>query len=372
MNTPDSPPPPTASPYRLLGILDPDRDNMVAFALKIPTGWRAQQSFKRQWVGATPQNQVYISLRSPDGSAQIEYLPLAAYVYSDGPMSQNLRASKQQMGMSPQLADNELPPPSSVAAYVREQMLPYLAQNGLALDEVGNEQEAAPKREKDGRTLTRGSVDGTLPNGRRARVECRVLVSSQQINGDTYYSWTVVPSVTQAPTADALAATYAHTRVAQEAIVPNPAWQKLEQDVQNRGAQMNSEASRRQHEATMGQIDANSAAMTRAHDARMGDIARQGAANTARHNDRMAAMDDNKAAFDSRMHSQDQQHQYAVDGIRGEARYADPTTGERVKVADDYRHVYSNGQGGYLGTNTPIEAGQVNWQELQKLSQKEY
>src|SRR5215217_7561902 len=47
-------------PYRLLAILDPDRERMVAFALKIPSDWRAQQEFYRKWEGAVGLPQISI------------------------------------------------------------------------------------------------------------------------------------------------------------------------------------------------------------------------------------------------------------------------------------------------------------------------
>ena len=379
--TSDSPPPssmdtPSAPPkgsYKLLGILDPERNNMVAFALKVPPEWQTEQSFKRRWVGAAPHNQIYISLRAPDDRAQIEYLPSSQYMYSDGPLTRNTRAQAQAMGMSGQLADNELAPMSAVA-YVRQVVLPQLAQNGFALRNLGNEQEAPRQTGEKGEAKARGSVDGTLPNGRRARVECRLSVHTQQLNGETYYSWGAVPSITQAAAADELEAACVHTRVAQESIVYNPAWQQQEQALQQKGAQANSEASRQQHEATMGQINANTAAMQRGHEARMNTIQQQGAANTARHNARMAAMDDNKAAFDQRMASQDRQQEIRVDAIRGESKYADPTTGQRVKVEDGHNHVYRDNRNPdrYYGTDTPIEAGRVDWQELQKVALKDY
>ena len=357
--------------YRLLGVLDPEMENMVAFALKVPRGWPVEQSFKRRWEGAIPHNEVYLSLRAPDGRAQIEYLPARSYVYSEGPMSENLRAQAQSMGMSGRMADNELAPMPAVA-YVRQVLLPQLARNGFVLRDPGNEQEAPQERGNNQQVKSRGSVDGVLPNGHRARVECRISVSTQQANGDTYYSWSAIPSITQ--TADELAAAYAHTRVAQESIVMNPTWEQKNQEIQNRGAQANSEASRRQHEATMNQINANSAAMTAAHNQRMSNIQQQGAANTARYNERMAAMDADKAGFDSRMASGDRQQEIRVDAIRGESKYVDPTTGERVKVEDGYNHVYRDRQNPttYYGANTPIEAGQVDWQELQKVSLKDY
>lgn len=357
----------SASPYRLLGILDPDRDRMVAFALKVPREWQAEQSFKRQWDGAIAQNKIYLSLRAPDGRSQIEYLPAAQYIYSEGPQSDGLRARQRSLGLPTRTANNELSPMQPVP-YVKQRVLPYLAQNGISLSNVGNERNAPQQRGENRQLKMRGSVDGMLPNGHKARIECRINVNSQQINGDTYYSWSVVPSITQ--TAGDLEVTHAHTVVAQESIVRNPAWQQLEEDAQN----ANSETSRRQHEATMDQIHANTAAMTRAHEGRMNDIRKFGEANTARFNDRMAEMDRNKAAFDSRMASQDRQHEMRVDTIREVSKYEDPGTGERVKVEDGYNHVYRNrqNQDAYLGANTPLDAGQVDWQELKKVELKDY
>ncbi len=357
--------------YRLLGILDPERDQMVAFALKVPRDWRAEQSFKRQWEGALPQNKVYISLRSPDGASQIEYLPSAQYVYSEGPLTENLRRQRRQFGLPPQASENEMPPMQPVD-YVKKMMLPYLARNGATLSDIGNEQTAREERSENGQITRRGSVDGTLSNGHKARVECRIGINSQRINGETYYSWSVVPSITQ--TTGDLEAAHAHTRVAQDSIVVNPAWQELEQAAQNRGAQVNSEASRRQHEATMNQIHSNTAAMTRAHEQRMGDIRRFGEANTARFNQRMQQMDENKAAFDRRMGDMDRQQELRVDTIRGVSKFSDPSTGERVKVEDGYNHTYRSRHDPnvYYQANTPIDSGEVDWRELQKVDAQDY
>ena len=197
-------PAPPPAPYRLLGVLDPDRDNMVAFALKVPREWRAAQSFQRRWQGSTPQNQVYIKLQAPDGRAQIEYLPATAYAYVEGPTTEQLRSQAQQLGMPPPRLDNELAPMSALA-YVKQVLLPELARNGFQLRDVVHEQQTSPVRE-GGAMQSRGTVDGMLPNGRRARVECRLSLTQQPMNGDTFYGWSVVPSITQ--TADDLEAAY--------------------------------------------------------------------------------------------------------------------------------------------------------------------
>ncbi len=101
---------PKTGQYRLLGVLDPDFNNMVAFALKVPRGWQVNQSFKRTWDGAVPNAQIYVSFRSPDESQRTDYLPLNGYQYSDGPGPQSLRQQKRQMGMDPRMVPNELAP----------------------------------------------------------------------------------------------------------------------------------------------------------------------------------------------------------------------------------------------------------------------
>ena len=344
-------------PYRLFAILDPDRDKMVMFACKVPTDWRTQQSFVRRWEGAVGQPQIFITLGAPDQRSQIVYFPSTQYLFSEGPMTENLRAQKRSFGMPTQAAPNELAPMPPVT-YLRKVFLPMLVQNGIILRDLGNEQTAPQTRKENGLIEQRGSLDGTLTNGHRARVEVRLSHSSRQLGSDVWHSWSTVTSITQ--TAGDLEAIHTHTRMVQDSIAMNPAWLKLEQEAQARGSQANQEAGQRQHEATMAGIRANTAAMTRAHEQRMNDIRGFGEANTARFNERMALSD--------------RDQRIRVDTIRGETKYADPATSDRVKVEDGFNHVYRSRQNPelYYGTQTPIDAGALDWQELQKVQLKDY
>lgn len=343
--------------YRLLGILDPDRDRMVAFALKIPSDWQARQEFTRKWEGALGVPQVGITLNSPDGKSQIVYFPFTRYSYSEGPMTSNLRAQKRAMGF-PETSPGELAimPP---VEYLRKVILPNLEKSGITIKDLGNEKTAPEKRGDEGESLTRGSLDGTMPNGNRARLEVRISHISQKLGTDTYHSWSAVPSITQTSTGD-IEAIHVHTRMAQDSIVKNPAWMKLEQEAMARGMQANQDASRRQHEATMAQIRANTEAMTRGHEQRMAAIRQFGEANTANFNQRMADMD--------------RQQRIRVDTIRGESKYVNPTTGQQVKVEDGHKYVYGSQEHPnlFLTTDKPIDAGALDWQELQKVQLQDY
>ncbi|KAA9325575.1 hypothetical protein F0P96_19805 [Hymenobacter busanensis] len=351
-------------PYRLLGVIDPDMNNTVAFALKVPRDWEVKQSFKRKWNGAIPSPQIYLSFRSPDGTQQIEYLPANEYTYSEGPMADNMRAQMQSMGI-PNTNPGELQPRSALA-YIKQVLLPELAQRGMRLRDVGNETELPDQPAANQVVKSSAYVDGVLANGRKARVECRMQLQTVRSNGETYYAWQVVPSITQ--TSGELAASYAHTKAAQESITMNPTWQQLNNDVVQRGMKANSDA----NDQNLADQRRWAEIQQRGHDQRMADIQRSGAANTAAFNDRMNQMDQQHNAYMDRSRSQDRQHEYAVDAIREKEKYADPTTGERVKVDAGYNHVYTDRQGNYYGSNTPVKATDVNWQELQRVALKDY
>jgi hypothetical protein len=343
--------------YRLLGILDPDRERMVAFALKIPSDWQAKQEFTRKWEGAVGVPQVGITLNSPDGKSQIVYFPFTRYSYSEGPMTSNLRAQKRAMGF-PETSPGELAIMLPVE-YLRKVILTNLEKSGITIKDLGNEQTAPEKRGEEGEILTRGSLDGTMPNGNRVRIEVRISHTSQKLGTDTYHSWSAVPSITQTSAGD-IEAIHVHTRMAQDSIVRNPAWMKLEQEAMARGMQANQEASRRQHEATMAQISANTEAMTRAHEQRMSAIRQFGEANTANFNQRMADMD--------------RQQRIRVDTIRGESKYVNPATGQQVKVEDGHKYVYGSQEHPnlYFTADKPIDTGALDWQELQKVQLQDY
>lgn len=361
--------------YRLVGVVDPDREGMVAFALKVPVGWAVRQSFTRAWDGAVPLPQVRLGLRAPDGSTEIEWRPMESYVWSDGPMTRGLREQRRAMGLDPRTVPNERQPVAG-SACARELVVPALAAEGLVITDLRNPLDAPDQTGADGAVDRRGSVDGTIAGGESARVECRIRVTSLASGADTFQSWTVLPSVTRAR--GDLDAAFAHTLVAQGSIVTNPEWQRLEQETQGRGYAANRELSRRQHEATMATIEQNTAAMTAAHQQRMADIRAQGEANTARHLERMDAMDQQHAAWQERSASEDRQQAYRVAGIREEERYADPTTGEVATVAAGYDQVYRSAEGAtlgdavLLGADTPLDPQQVDWQALRKLGQSEY
>lgn len=333
--SPAKAPAPATSRYEVRGLLDPGINNMVAFAFKIPRGWQLHQSFTRAWSGAVPSNVIYISLRSPDKHSSIEYLPEAGYHYVDGPQTRSMNQMAAQYGG---VRDPSRLAPMPPVAYLKAMLLPQLARTAGGHIRLTGEHAGPIENLGQGRQRATGYVDGVLPSGRPVRLDAMLTSLTNNLNGEVYCSWTATTSVTQSDTD--LAATYAYNLAAQKSVVLNPVWQQQIQQLTNNGVQSNNaEAQKRyaiqkdlqdyQHK-TYSEIAANRSA------------------------------------------SQDRQSEAFGDYIRGEAKYEDAATGQRVKVADGYSHVYSDRQGSTLSTNVPLDAGQVNWQELQRVETKNY
>jgi len=98
----------------------------------------------------------------------------------------------------------------------------------------------------------------------------------------------------------------------------------------------------------------------RAHDQRMDGIRAFGEANTTRINERIA--------------QSDRDQRIRLNTIRGESKYSDPATWDRVKVTDGFNHVYRSRQNPelFLGSQTPVDLGTLDWQQLQKVQLKDY
>ena len=362
------PKPPEGPQYQLLGIKDPDF-GIVAFAIKIPRDWASKQTFQRQWIGANPIVQSYVVYRSPDAKQQIENLPASHFSYSDGPGPNDLRMQKQSMGIDPRMAENELAPMPALV-YLKRVVLPQMAQNGLTLRDTGNERETAPHPEPTPGSdkphmASSASVDGVLPNGNRARVEVRIGWNELRNNQDIYYNWWATPSIIQTGSGD-LAATYAHAQTAQASILYNPQWLKQNRDLVEKGNQATSDSIRSRHAASMENI-AQWGRINKANAAASMDRINSDAAASA------ARQQQQSADFNARMATNDRNHELFTDVvINGEAKYANPTTGERIKVDSSYDHTYTDNAGNYYQSNTPLKSNDVNWQEMQKVPLDDY
>ncbi|MEO8771798.1 MAG: hypothetical protein ABI402_17005 [Ferruginibacter sp.] len=322
--------------YELHGILDPGMNNMVAFALQTPAHWNMQQSFTRIWNGSTPINQVYISVASPDSKTTIEFLPYTPYYYSDGPMARQMRESAASMGIQQKLQQNEMPPMHPLE-YIKRMILPQLAQRGVQI-QPGGENSIDSKQMPQNTTLTTAYIDGIMSNGRKVRIDCIVSVTTTNLNGEVYYNWNANPSIVQ--TDDNLEAAYAFVTHARISLMSNPAWEQQNAQLVQNGNKVNNE------------INQKNAAIVKDYQDHTEKIINE--------------------TYADRNKSEDQRSEAFSDAMSGESKYENTATGERMKLTDQYNHLYQDKQGNFYGSNTAVNANEFDWAELQRVETKKY
>ena len=340
MPMPGSPDDPSPN-YDVRGVFDPGLNGMIVLALKAPRGWQMQQAFTRQWIGAAPNNYIYVGLVSPDGHDSIEYLPEMDYHYSDGPAE---RGTQQWMAQHGQHDPTRLSPLLPLD-YLKRVFLPLLAQKAGLQVRVTGENATAPVAVGPGMESASGYIEGVLPSGRQMRIETKIGVLTGNITGNPMHNWGANTKVIQSDRD--LAACLARADVVNRSIVFNPAWQAQNQQLQQRGAQLN-------HQQTMD----NLAASQRRFEQNVRQQQQQRAAINRNYENHRRASDQVSSAF--------------ADYIGDRVMYENPNTGERVKMQSGSSHVYQDAQGTTLSTNAPLDSNHVDWQELQQVEVKNY
>ena len=333
--------PPAAPRYDVRGIFDPGLNGMVAFALKAPHGWQLQQSFTREWSGAFPNNRIYIGLASPDGHQQIDYLPELDYHYSTAPVEQQTQAWMAQHGQhDPTRLMPLLPVP-----YLKQVLLPLLAQKAHLNLRITTEHALPPQAGPQGMQQASGYVEGVLPSGRKMHLSTVVTLVIGQANGYPIYTW---QAISQAVASDTdLAATVALAAAVDKSLVPNPAWQRQNNQLRESGMQQN-------YQQTMANLDASFQRFQQ-------NVQHQQAQRTAINTN-----------FQRQQRASSQVASAYADYMGDKTLYQNPDTGERLKVQGSLGHVYQDAQGTALSTNQPLSPGSVNWQELQQVELKNY
>ncbi len=326
----------SGSVYKGYEINDPGINNISAILLQIPNGWQAQNSFTRIWNGSTPINQVYVKAVSPDNNSSVEILPYSPYFYADGPTTRSLRETSRSMGYPQKLQPFEMPPMDPLT-YIKQVVLPRLQQNGISF-QVTSEQNLGEQSQFKGIPVSRHAyVDGRMQNGRNIRVECGIQLTANNMNGETYYNWSAFPAIITGDNVDAGYEVLKHMR---GTVLYNPEWQQKTGELNRRGNAANAEIAQKDFE----NVKAYREAVNNIH---------QGITN-------------------DRNRSVDQQNESFRDVIGGEAKFENPSTGERVRLDDKYKYYYTDAQGTYYGSNEPMDFKSMGWSEVNRLDTKKY
>ncbi len=341
--------PPAAPRYDIRGIFDPGLNGIVAFAFKIPHGWTLQQSLTRHWIDNYPVETLYNAVASPGGHTVFEALPQLTYYYVDDPqMQQIMRMGEQQSGQH----DKFFVAPMLPVPYLKQVLLPLLAQKAkLQVRVVAEHQEPVQTDPKTHGQSASGYVDAVLPNGRKLRLKTQLVVFSGPVSTPTagrmatMYNWMAGNLIIQ--TDGDLATAIAQQAAIDKSTVVNPEWARKNAALKQRGAEANDKLRQQQTQAMLQQAQAR---LYQQHQ------------QFAQHH----------ANWVAQQRANGQVAEAFSDYLGGRTLYQNPDTGERMKVDNNYSHVYQDGQGHTLATNAPLSAGNVNWQELQQVELKNY
>ncbi len=318
-------------------INDPGIKNMSAMILQIPSDWHAQNSFTRIWNGSTPINQLYIKAVSPDNQSSVEILPYMPYYYADGPTTRSLRETSSSMGMKQQYQPFELPPMEPLA-YIKQFILPRLQQNGISFQATDEKDLENQQQFKNVASSRHGYIDGKLNDGRNIRVECGIILTSNNVSGEIYYNWSVLPAV-MISSGD-VNACYDILKHIRSTVMYNPEWEQACAQLNRKGNAANAEIAQKDFENVK--------------------------------NYREAINTIHQGITDNRNNSTDKNNESFKDVIGGEAKFENPNNGERIRLDDKYKHYYTDEKGNYYGSNEPLDYKSMSLTEVNRLETKEY
>lgn len=346
-------PPPTAPRYDVRGIFDPGMGGIIAYALKVPHGWLMQQSLTRAWNGAVPNNQLFLSFSSPDKQQVITILPQVLYHYDNSPGAQQVRAFMAQRGT----ADPTERRPMLPLDYLKQVALPLLNRQPATRLRLTGEHADQPKAVGQGMQQASGYVDGVLPNGHKVRLSVGITLLAMNPTGTGELdNWSVLTDI--AETTGDLATVVATSAAIAKSLVPNPAWQQKDNELQQRAGQLIAQ----QGQAALQQTIADNRA-------RQDQIMQRFHQNVANQQAQRNAIN---GAFRSRMNASSQAANAYADYAGDKTLYQNPDTGERVKVQGSLGNVYQDAQGTVLNSSQPLSGSHVDWQQLQQVELKNY
>jgi hypothetical protein len=339
---------------------------LPAMSVLIPVGWTFEGEVKLAQRVGDPADLVKLVFRtaSPDGRLAIELFPSWNWSWVDDPMMR--QAIQNQDAMAAQLgrARTEMMPPMTARDFLSKVAVPRLRPGAklLGIEPIPDLDQALQSQVKQAEALAAQAGLQTRLRADQARARIQLpsgkLPAEEWITAVVFTRASAMPTMTPATGQMVQSAMYqssaeslyglrappgelpAHEklfRTVLSTVRVDPAWQARVTQVQ---ATM--QATQLQGARDRSRIIAQSAEDTRRS-------IREG--------------------YEARQKSADRNAERWSDAMRGLQTYRNPTTGEDVKLSNQYAHAWASGNGEYVMSDTPgFNPGQVlqgNWTELQ-------
>jgi len=339
---------------------------LPAMSVLIPAGWSFDGEVKLAQRIGDPADLVKLVFRaaSPDGRLAIELFPSWNWTWVDDPMMR--QAIQNQNGMAVQMggARTEMMPPMTARDFLSKVAVPRLRPGAklLGIEPIPDLDQALQSQVKQAQAL---AAQAGLQIGIRAdQARARIQPPAGKTPSEEWITAVVFSRTTSMPTMSPGSGQMAQSRVYQSSAesiyglrAPSgelPANEKLFRTV-----------------ISTVRIDPAWQARVTQVQASMQATQLQGARDRSRII-AQSAEEQRRAireGYEARQKSEDRNAERWSDAMRGLQTYRNPTTGEDVKLSNQYAHAWASGNGEYVMSDTPgFNPGQVlqgSWTELQ-------
>jgi len=339
---------------------------MPAMSMLVPTDWSFDGQIRYAHKVGDPSDLVRLSFRtaSPDGRLAIEMFPGWSWAWSDDPMMR--QAMQNQAAMTAQMggARTELGPPMSARDFLTRVAVPRLRPGAkvLGVEPIPDVDAALQGQVKQAQAMAASA--GVQMRLRADHARVRLELPAGKGPGEEWLTAVVFTRATPMPTMSPGTGQMGQSAIYQctadqlfamrAAAGQLPAHQKVFRTV------LSTVRLDPTWQARVLQVQANMSAANVQGAADRSKIIAQSAEDTRR---------TIREGYENRQRSADRNAERWSDAMRGVQNFRNPTTGEDVKLSNEYAHAWVSGNGEYvMSDSSAFKPGQVlqgSWTELQ-------
>lgn len=339
---------------------------MTAMSMLVPTDWSFDgQIHYAQKIG-DPADLVRLSFRtaSPDGRLAIEMFPGWSWTWADDPMIR--QAMQNQNAMTAQLgrARTEVGPPLSARDFLTRVAVPRLRPGAKVLGVEPIPDVDAGLQEQVKQAQATAASAGVQMRLRADHARARLQLPGGKQPGEEWLTAvvftraTAMPSLNRATGQMGQSAMYQCSAESLFGMRAPPG--ELEANQKLYRTVLSTVRLDPAWQARVSQVQANMAASNVQSARDRSKIIAQSAEDTSR------AI---REGYENRQHALDRSNERWSDAMRGVQNFHNPTTGENVKLSNEYAHAWVSGNGEYVMSDSPgFNPGQVlqgHWTQLE-------
>jgi hypothetical protein len=338
---------------------------MPAMSMLIPADWTFEGEVRFAQKVGNPEDLARLAFRtaSRDGRLSIEMFPGWSWTWADDPMMR--QAMQNQNAMSAQLggARTELGPPMSAGDFVTRVAVPRLRPGAKVLGVEPIPELEQPLQSQVKQAQAMAAQAGVQMRLKADHARARIQLPPGKVAAEEWLTAVVVTRATSAPSMNAGTGQMGQSSMYQSSADQLYALRAPPGELTAHEKMFRTVLSTVRVDPTwqarVAQVQANMAAANVQGARDRSRIIAQSAEETRR---------SIREGYENRQRSEDRNSERWSDAMRGVQNFRNPSTGENVKLSNQYTHAWVNGNGEYVMSDTPgFNPGQVlqgSWTEL--------